>query len=329
MPTEKYIMVTGASGLVGTELIHQLLHQGKKVKAIVNVTPLSITHENLLIEPCDLLDVMALEEVMTDVSTVYHCAGFVNFSPRNRERLFKINTEATANIVNTCLSVGIQKLVHVSSIAALGRVSNGAVVNEKMEWNPDTNNSVYGQSKYLGELEVWRGIAEGLDAVIVNPGVILGAGNWDEGSTAMFKKVHEGFNWYSEGVNGFVDVRDLCKAMIGLMDSSITAEKFIIIGGNYSYKEVFFAMADAFKIKRPSKKITPSLAAIAWRIEKIKSWITHKEPLVTRETAQSALSIYKLDNTKLFSFLPDFTYHSLKECIEFSCERLQQKVNKV
>ena len=329
MPTEKYIMVTGASGLVGTELIHQLLQQGKKVKAIVNVSPLSIAHENLLIETCDLLDVIALEEVMTDVSTVYHCAGLVNFSSGYRERLFKINTEATANIVNACLIMGIQKLVHVSSVAALGRVSNGALINEKMEWNPDNNNSVYGQSKYLGELEVWRGIAEGLDAVIVNPGIILGAGDWNDGSTAIFKKVHEGFNWYSEGVNGFVDVRDVCKAMIALMDSTITAERFIIIGGNYSYKEVFFAIADAFKIKRPAKKITPLLAAIAWRVEKIKSWVTHKEPLVTKETAQSALSVYKLDNTKLFSFLPDFSYHSLKDCIDFTCERLQQKVNKV
>ena len=158
-------------------------------------------------------------------------------------------------------------MVHVSSVSALGRIREGEYITENMQWTEETSNSKYGQSKYMGELEVWRGIAEGLNAVIVNPSLILGAGDWNESSTEIFQSVYKEFPWYADGASGFVDVRDVARAMILLMGSEITAERFILSGENSSYRDLFNKIADAFNKKRPSKKVTPLLAAIVWRWE--------------------------------------------------------------
>ena len=154
------ILVTGGAGLLGTSLIEQLLQQGKTVKAIYNSTPLSHFKEhNFQSVHCDLLDVYELEEAMKDVDEIYHCAGLVSFSPKDEQRLYKVNVEATANLVNAAVNAGVRKIVHVSSVAALGRIRPGQMINESMNWTEETSNSKYGHSKYLGELEVWRGVA--------------------------------------------------------------------------------------------------------------------------------------------------------------------------
>ncbi len=323
----KSILVTGGSGLVGNELIRQLLQQGEKVKAIVNKSPLSINHENLEIAECDILDVIGLEAVMENVDIVYHCAGFISYAPQNKSRLYKINVEGTANMVNAALLADVEKFIHVSSIAALGKFTQGKIIDETIEWTDDAKNSVYGHSKYLGELEVWRGIAEGLNAAIVNPSIILGPGNKWEGSTAIFKNIHDGFAWYTEGVNGFVDVRDVALSMIMLAESKISAEKFILNASNELYRDIFFMIADALHKPRPKYKITHTLAGLVWRLEQFKGIFSQKEPLVTKETASTALAIVKFDNQKLLQALPQFTYRSMKDTIEFTCEKLKQKLN--
>ncbi|MEI8054175.1 MAG: NAD-dependent epimerase/dehydratase family protein [Bacteroidota bacterium] len=325
--TSKYILVTGGSGLVGNELIHQLLKKEKKIKALVNKSLLLISHENLTTVDCDLFDVIGLEEAMEDVDEVYHCAGLISYSSHSKSRLFKINVEGTANIVNASLQAGVRKFVHVSSIAALGKFTEGKQIDETMVWTEDARNSVYGYSKFLGEMEVWRGIAEGLNAVIVIPSIILGPGKWDNASTGIFKKVIEGFKWYSEGVNGFVDVRDVAKSMIMLMQSEITAEKFIISAENKSYKEVFFEIADAFNKKRPSLKVNHSLAQIVWRIEKLKNLFSKSEPLITKESVDTALAHVYFNNNKLKASLPEFNYIPISDTIKYTCQILQQKVN--
>jgi nucleoside-diphosphate-sugar epimerase len=322
------ILVTGGSGLLGNELIHQLLQQGNTVRAIINRSPILIQHPNLEIISCDLLDVVTLEDAMQNITQVYHCAGFVNFSKKNKEILYKLNTEATSNLVNAALRNSVQKLVHVSSIAAIGRTNDSEIITEEKKWTNHKSNSIYAQTKHLGEMEVWRGIAEGLNAVIVNPSIILGPGNWNEGSTAIFKKVHTGLDWYSEGINGFVDVRDVANAMIQLMNTSITAERFIVSGHNLSYKEVVFAIADAFKVKRPSKKIKPLLAELVWRLESIRTFFTRQEPLITKETVHTAQSVSNYDNKKLTTALANFEYHSFEDTIKYTCAVLQQNINK-
>jgi dihydroflavonol-4-reductase len=320
------ILVTGGAGLVGNELIKQLLAQGKIVKAIYNKSPLAFSNSNTLISvQCDILDVYALEDAMQGVTEVYHCAAIISFMPKDEHKLYKINVEGTANVVNACLNAGVRKLLYVSSVSALGRIRMGEIINETMEWKEDVSNSKYGHSKYLAEMEVWRGVAEGLNAVMVNPVIILGAGDWNEGSTKLFKSVYDGFPWYTTGTTGFVAVQDVANAMIQLMQADITAEKFIISAENATYQLILNMIAKAFNKKAPSKKVTPFLAAITWRLEAIKSKFTGSSPLITKETAATSLADVQFDNSKLFRFLPAFKYTSLQETVEEVCMQLKIK----
>jgi nucleoside-diphosphate-sugar epimerase len=322
------ILVTGGAGLVGTELITQLLQAGKPVRAIYNRTKLAdFSNENLQQMQCDILDVTGLEEAMKGVDQVYHCAAIITFNPRRKQELFKINIEGTANVVNAALDAGIKKLVYVSSVAALGRIREVETINETMNWTEETSNSAYGQSKYLAEMQVWRGIGEGLDAVIVNPVIVLGAGDWNNGSSQIFKNVYNEFPWYTNGSTGFVDVRDVVKAMIGLMNSDIVAERFILSAGNRTYRDVFNLIAKAFQKKTPRKLVTPAIAKIVWRLEAIKRFFTGKEPLITKETAATALAKANFDNNKLKIFLPGFEYRKIEDTITDTCAALQQKFN--
>ncbi len=321
----KNILVTGASGLTGSELTKQLLDKGYRVTAMVHTTPVKNSHPNLIIKQCDILDTTSLEEIMQDVTHVYHCAAFISFESKDKKNLFKINMEGTANVVNTCINNKIQKLIHVSSVSALGRIRNGQTVNEQTTWTKETNNSMYGKSKYLAEMEVWRGIGEGLNAVIVNPSIILGGDKWDEGSTALFKSAYNEFKYYTEGTSGFIDVKDLARIMILLMNSEISAQRFILCAENLSYKEIFFLMAKYFNKKPPHKKVTPFIAEIVWRIEAIKSAIAGKKSLLTKETARTAQATVQYDNSKILHALPSFRFIPITETIEHTCKVLQEK----
>ncbi len=322
------ILVTGGSGLLGKELITQLLKGGNKVRAIYNKTPLAdFQSENLEQFQCDILDVIGLEEAMEGLEQVYHCAAIISYNPKRKQEMFKINIEGTANVVNAALDAGVKKMVHVSSVAALGRIREEGFVDETMNWSEKTSNSSYGQSKYLAEMQVWRGIGEGLDAVMVNPVIILGDGDWNGGSSQIFKSIYNEFPWYTTGTTGFVDVRDVVNAMVLLMSSSISAERFIISAENRTYKDVFDIIARAFGKKPPHKKVTPFLAKIVWRLEAIKSLFTGKDPLITKETAKTALAIVHFDNSKLTKFLPEFKYRPIEETVADTCHIFQQKLN--
>lgn len=324
MPKAAVQLVTGSAGLVGRELVMQLLDAGERVRALYHKrVPDLPEHSNLELVQGDLLDVVDLDDWMQDVQQVYHCAGLIKYTPGSRNDLHQVNVVATANLVNACLRHSVKKMVHVSSIAALGR--SDASISEDTKWSAQNNNSVYGESKYWGEMEVWRGGAEGLDVVVVNPGIILGPGDWNEGSTAIFRNVWEGFNWYSTGINGFVDVRDVVRAMMQLMQSEINQERFILVAENKSYRDVFFGIADAFGSPRPKRKVIPFLAELVWRLEWFKSKITGKEPLVTKETARAALGNSVYDNRKLLNTLPSFSYQNMNDTLEYCCRELMQK----
>jgi dihydroflavonol-4-reductase len=321
------ILVTGAAGLLGKELVQMLAENGKKVKAGYNKSSIENIHSpNVFPVQLDILDVYALEDALVDVTEVYHCAGLVSFEPRDEKKLYSINVEGTANVVNACLNAGIRKLVHVSSVAALGRIRQGQTINEKMQWTPETSNSKYGHSKYLGEIEVWRAVAEGLNAVVVNPVIILGNGNWDEGSTKLFKSVYNGFPWYTTGTTGFVDVKDVAKAMILLMESDVQAEKFILSAENITYQSLLNMIAKGFNKKLPNKKVTPFLAAITWRLEAFKSLFTGNKPLITKETAATSLAEVQFDNSKLLKALPAFKYAKLEDSVTDICKSLMKKM---
>ncbi|MES2430516.1 MAG: NAD-dependent epimerase/dehydratase family protein [Bacteroidota bacterium] len=322
------VLVTGGSGLVGNEVILQLLARNKQVIAIYNRTPLAdFANPNLIQKQCDILDIFRIEEIMEGIEEVYHCAATVTFNRKQKEKLFKTNIEGTANIVNAAINAGIKKMVYVSSIASLGRVKAPAFVNEEINWNETTNKSVYSKSKYLAELEVWRGIGEGLNAVIVNPSLILGPGKWDTGSSQIFKTIYDEFPWYSEGVTGFVDVRDVAKAMILLMESDITGQRFLLNAENRSYLDVFTMISKGFNKRAPYKKVTPLLAKIVWRVEAIRSLFTGMSPLVTKETTHTALAKNYFDNNKLKKYLPGFTYIKIEQTIADTCAVFLSRLN--
>jgi nucleoside-diphosphate-sugar epimerase len=218
-------------------------------------------------------------------------------------------------VVNACLVQKIKKLIFVSSVAALGRIRENEAIDESMHWTPATSNSVYGQSKYLAELEVWRAMEEGLPMAIVNPVIILGAGDWNNGSSGIFKSAYNEFPWYTGGMSGFVDVLDVVDAMQLLMESNVVGQRYVLSAENIHYRDIFNAIAKAFDKRPPHKKVTPFLAGIVWRLEAVKGMITGKAPLLTKETAATAQAIVRFNNQKFLNAFPDFKYRKVEDTI--------------
>lgn len=323
------IFVTGGTGLLGSYLLRDLVARGQEVSALYrSYIPDEPYSKSVNWIQGDILDVVLLEEIMQKAKQVYHCAAVVSFNPAKKYEMLKINAEGTANVVNAALAGGVKKLVHVSSVAALGRSATGIPVSEEDKWDDEKNKSAYGKSKYFAELEVWRAVSEGLNAVIVNPSTILGVGKWEkDGSAAIFKKAYEAFPWYTDGVAGFVDVADVAKAMIQLMESNISGERFIVSAESLPFKKVFTEMANAFGKKPPYKKAPSFMIKLLWRLEKLSSFFTSKDPLITKETAGSAQRKAYYNNSKLLKFLPGFQYKPLQQTIKEYCEaylRLQR-----
>ncbi len=320
------ILVTGAGGLVGSHLVTQLVREGKKVRALYRSAIPDLPVKDLVewIQG-DILDVEALSAAMAGISQVYHCAAMVSFNPRKKKLMHHTNIEGTANVVNACLEESVNKLLFVSSVAALGRIRENAVIDETMNWTEESSNSEYGKSKYLSEIEVWRGIGEGLQAVIVNPVIILGAADWHSGSSGIFKSAYEEFPWYTQGVSGFVDVQDVVKAMILLMDNDIHSERFILSEGDHAYQEVFSLIAKAFQKNPPHRKVTPLLSALVWRWEAVKAYFTGKDPLLTKETAKTAMAKVAFDNSKIKKAFPAFAYTPLSDSIDRICSEYRDK----
>jgi nucleoside-diphosphate-sugar epimerase len=322
------VLVTGGTGLLGTHLILALHQRGMAVKALYRSHIPEVVKDKAYWVQGDILDVIALEKAMQDITHVYHVAGLVSFHKKDKALLHSINVEGTANVVNACLEASVQKLVHVSSVAALGRIRKNALINESMNWTEETSNSEYGKTKYLAELEVWRGVGEGLNAVAVNPTIIIGEhGDWSKGSMQIFHSIYNGFPYFSMGQTGFVDANDVASAMIALMESDINGQRFIISAEDMVYRDFFCMVADAFGKKRPTQQITPFKAALAWRIFKIKSLFTGKSPLVTKETAATSLAKVSFDNSKLLKALPDFHYQKVEASVQRICEALKNQVD--
>jgi dihydroflavonol-4-reductase len=323
--------VTGGAGLLGSYLLRSLVNRGIPVRALYrNQKPGLLTDaEKAAIEwvQGDVLDTDLLRNEMNQARVVYHCAGMVSFNPKRYELMRSANVDGTANVVNAALETGIQKLVHVSSVSALGRKRDHAIITESVKWDEEANLSAYGKTKYQGEMEVWRGISEGLHAVIVNPTIILGVGDWHRGSAAMFKNAWNEFPWYTDGSSGFVDAADVAEVMILLMESEVDAERFIISAENRPYREIFAAMARGFGKKEAHRRASPWMGSIVWRLEKIKSLFSGADPLLTRETAETAQVRVFYQTEKLQQALPGYRFRSLDESIAQYCREYLVKMN--
>ncbi len=318
-------LVTGGTGFLGAYIIKHLVENGYAVRAIRRTSsklpsfiPSAILNKVEWVNG-DVLDVISLEEVMTGADSVIHSAAIVSFASDEKEEMLKTNIEGTANVVNVALQKHIRRFVHISSVAALGRTNSGETVNETREWQDNKINTNYAISKHKAEMEVWRGVGEGLDAVILNPSTILGYGNWNNSSCAIFKNVYDGFPFYTMGVNGFVYVEDVAKATLQLLEADISQERFIINGDNWPFRQLFNAIADGFNKKHPNLNATPSLAEIAWRWEKLKSLVTGKHSLLSRESARIAQSKTLFDNSKIITHLPGFVFTPLEQAVAESC----------
>jgi dihydroflavonol-4-reductase len=308
------VLVTGGTGLLGSHLIYELLNQGETVRAIrrnqshvLHVKEIFSYYTNKSEElfskiewiDGDVLDIYSILNAMEGIENVYHCAAIVSFFPKEREVMMKVNIEGTANVVNAALEQKIKKLCHVSSIAALGRTETSDVIDENTFWKQSPKNSRYSESKYYAENEVWRGIGEGLNAVIVNPSIILGPGFWHKGSTELLKTIHDGLTFYPSGNNGFVDVRDVARAMYALMKSDINSERFILSAENFSYKELCDICSHHFKVKKPSMKATKLMGEIYWRGIELINLFNGKDHLITKETIRTAFENYTYSNNKI------------------------------
>jgi len=327
------ILVTGGTGLIGAHLLYSLSLDNKTVRATkrknsnLEAVKLVFSYYSADFEDlfskiewveADLEDLCALELAFENVTTVYHSAALISFDPKDFKKLQKINIQGTANIVNFCIDKQVKKLCYVSSVASIGKNINGALNTEENEWNSETGNYGYAITKYGAELEVWRASQEGVPVVIVNPGVVFGPGFWQQGSGQMFSKVKNGLKIYSEGITGFVGVWDVVRAMILLMKSDIDNERYILVAENLSYREVFTQIANQLGKRPPSVKVTPFLAGIAWRLDKIKSFITGKAPVLTRHAAQNIQKKNLFSSEKIIQHL-DFKFEPIADVITTTC----------
>jgi len=329
------ILVTGGTGFLGSYIIKELVEKNYPVRAIRRVSgklpfyiPKDIFDKVEWVEG-DILDLPSIDRAMNGVDAVIHSAAIISFLKKEKKFMYQVNVEGTANVVNLALEKNIRRLVHVSSVAALGRSASGEQIAEEKKWLDSKWNTHYGISKQKAEMEVWRAMAEGLNAVIANPSTILGFGDWNTSSCRIFKNIYNEFPWYTEGINGFVDIEDAARAIVLLMESDIREERFIITGENWSFRKLFNAIADEFGKKHPSKKATPFLASIAWRLEKIKNIFSGNHPLLTRETARVAHTSSFFKNDKILKALPGFSFTPLQQSIHKACKEYTEMVNGV
>lgn len=318
------ILVTGGTGLVGSHLLFDLLSAGKKVRVLVRqnsnrafirkVFSWYSTQADELFNRIewaegDVLDPLSLDDALQGVDYVFHAAASVSFQQGGKKQLIQTNVKGTANLVNACLDKQIKKFCHVSSIASLGEPEDDRAITETDVWTGSKGRSAYSISKFYSEMEVWRGFYEGLPMVMVNPSVIIGPGNWHNSSAQFFSQVHKGMRFYTSGGTGFVDVRDVSKACIMLMDSDLSGERFILNSENTSYKTVLDSIAQSLGKPVPKIKAQVWMLGIAWRLAALGAFILRKNPALTKETAQSAIgfktySSQKISNKLGLSFIP-------------------------
>ncbi|MFT5971126.1 MAG: dihydroflavonol-4-reductase [Flavobacteriales bacterium] len=333
------ILVTGGTGLIGSHLLFDLVQGNTPVRAIYrdkskiaqvekvfsyyhsNPKPLLDKIEWLA---ADILNIGSLEDAFEGVSHVYHCAALVSFAPKNYNALFEVNYQGTQNIVNLCLQFNIEKLLYVSSVAAIGTDDKIPVTTEENTWKNNPDNSNYSISKYAAELEVWRGTEEGLNAAMVNPTIVLGPGFWTEGSSAIFGAVAKGLPFYSLGSNSFVDVRDVSKTMLALMESDISAQRYILASETISYKSLFEKIALGLKVKPPKKAAAKWMGELLWRVERLRTALFGGKPFITKETARSAQRNSTFSSAKIRNEM-GLTFRTLEETIsDFSALYLKE-----
>jgi len=324
------ILVTGGTGLVGSHLLYFLLKEERDIRAIyrksasLEKVKLVFSYYTEEVEElfnkidwveANTTDVPALTDAFKGITHVYHAAAFISFNPKHFNYLRKVNIEGTANIVNLCIENKVEKLCYVSSIATLGKELDGSAISEKTEWNQEAKNSVYAITKYGAEMEIWRGSQEGLDVVIVSPGVVLGSGHWKSASGRIFSSVNKGMKYYTTGGSGFVDVYDVVKMMIFLMNSAIKNELYIAVGHNVLYKDLLEKTAKYLNKEAPKKEIAKWKLLVISSLDSIKKTLFGGKRKLLKATVHSLYTISTFNSQKAIEQLP-FTFTTLDESLE-------------
>lgn len=325
------ILLTGGTGLVGSHILYDLTSRGEKVRATRRDSSSTEVVERLfryyageeadqLLERidwvnADLADYYSMESTLTGVTHVIHSAAMVSFNPGEAEKMLSVNAEGTANIVNASLEKGIEKFCFVSSVSSLGRHPEGQEIDEDVEWQPDDNRSAYSHSKFRAEMEVWRASKEGLSVIIVNPSVIIGPVDWKRSSGRLFYSVRRGTPFYTGGVTGFVDARDVAAAVSELIKSDVVNERFILNGENLSFKVFFSKVAKALNKRPPLLKATEWMTGIGWRLNLMLCAIAGKAPAITKDTARAAHNKSYYSSRK-FSEKFNFTFRSIDDAVQ-------------
>ena len=271
----------------------------------------------------DLNNLPKMEEAFEGIRRVYHCAALISFDPRDFRKLKRINVKGTANLVNLCLAFKIEKLCYVSSIAAFSHNDGKTAINEESEWLGAAN--VYGLSKYLAEMEVWRGAQEGVPVVIVNPGVIIGPGFWGQGSGAIFRAAARGPKYFLPGGTGFVTVNDTVEIMSRLMNADIQGERYILVDRNLSFESLMQMLAHGFQLKKPEKKLKHWQLELLWRLDWIRCVFTGRKIKLTRKQARGFKHPVSYSNTKIKNTL-DYEFEDLEQVISQCCRLYKAEV---
>lgn len=322
------IVVSGASGLVGLHLIRALSMQNLHVKALYHTTKPTLLagSKSQYIEwvACDITKYYEVQKALTGAQYVYHAAAIISYDRNKYNKMYEVNVIGTENIVNVALDQKVKKLIFLSSIAAIHPAEEGMLIDENTPWDPLKKVSQYATTKHEAELHVWRAIAEGLPAVILNPGIILGEGNTTKSSTALFSLIQKGFAYYTKGTTAWVDVQDVVKAMILCMHSNIVAHRFLLSENNYSYQQIFQTMASCMQVKAAYKEASPLQTYWVSVFKYIINSIIGKEKTITPQSVANVHTLANYSGKKIQSFFPEFNYTPIPNCIKRVCGFLKQ-----
>lgn len=321
-------LVTGATGLIGSYICRALLQQGHTIRALKRASSsMSLVQDiesSIEWVEGDVLDVPALEKHMKGIEKVVHSAAFISYDSRDEGTMQKVNVEGTANMVNTALAQKVKYFLHVSSVAAVGRHRSQQLIDETHKLNLADNMTGYARSKWLSEIEVWRGISEGLPAAIVNPSLVLGPGDLDRSSTQIFKYIQEERRFYTSGVVNYVDVRDVAEVVKRIMDAEITEERYILSAGSVTYKQLFEVIANALGKRSPNIKAGVPLIKWVSVLDRIRTLITNQPPLISNELAQVARNTHTYTSQKVEK-VTGIQFKPLEETVNWCSKELAIK----
>lgn len=333
MDKNQTILITGATGFVGAYILRSLIQQGYTHIRAIHRSPLDRLMQSDAFTgvewiQAELEDYFALEDALSGVHTVIHCAAIVSFHAKDKEQLFKVNQQGTKYMVNAALHQGVQRFLHLSSVAALGRKTDGTAIDEHTKWSDKEEASTYALSKFLAEQEVWRGQAEGLSVGVLYPSIVLGAWKWTDGSSKLFAYSDTKPKYYPSGHTGFVDVRDIAQALLLLLERNTDGDRFLLNGANISYQDFLSQMAQALGHPPPTKLFPKSWARILAWLDGWRSFITRAKPLLTKETVQASYRHYHYNNQRSITEL-NLQYTPIDKTIRETAAIFKQKTQQI